>query len=65
MFHAKELADVSLADFLITGNTNDFTIKQHKKTKILRQKSIGIITNQNDAILKLFYRVSIPISLTL
>ena len=53
MFHAKiklsiiddkddnmhlELADESLADFLITGKTSDFTIKQHKKTKILTPK---------------------------
>lgn len=30
-----ELAEESKADFLITGNTNDFTFKKHKKTKIV------------------------------
>jgi putative PIN family toxin of toxin-antitoxin system len=30
-----ELADESNADFIITGNTNDFTISNYKKTKIL------------------------------
>src|SRR5690606_27707035 len=30
-----ELADESKADFIITGNTNDFTISNYKKTKIL------------------------------
>ena len=33
-----ELADVSNADFLITGNTNDFTIKEYKRTKIMTPK---------------------------
>lgn len=33
-----ELADESKADFLITGNTNDFTIKQYKNTQILTPK---------------------------
>ena len=30
-----ELAEKCKADFLITGNTNDFTIKKYKQTKIV------------------------------
>ena len=30
-----ELADISKADFIITGNTNDFTMKSYKETKIV------------------------------
>ncbi len=30
-----ELAEEAQADFLITGNTNDFTMKKQKKTKII------------------------------
>lgn len=30
-----ELADISNADFIITGNTNDFTMKSYKETKIV------------------------------
>jgi uncharacterized protein len=30
-----ELTDKSKANYLITGNTNDFTIKKYKKTRIL------------------------------
>jgi len=30
-----ELAQECKADFLITGNSNDFTISKHKKTKII------------------------------
>ena len=33
-----ELAEVSNADYLITGNTNDFTIKAYKHTKIVTPK---------------------------
>ncbi len=33
-----ELADVSKADFIITGNTNDFTIPNYKRTKIVTPK---------------------------
>jgi putative PIN family toxin of toxin-antitoxin system len=33
-----ELADNSKADFIITGNTNDFTMKNHNKTKIVSPK---------------------------
>ena len=30
-----ELAQISKADFIITGNTNDFTIKIYERTKII------------------------------
>ncbi|HEY0262276.1 MAG TPA: putative toxin-antitoxin system toxin component, PIN family [Chitinophagales bacterium] len=33
-----ELADVSSADFIITGNTNDFTFSDYKQTKIVTPK---------------------------
>lgn len=33
-----ELADESKADFIITGNTNDFTISEYKSTKIVTPK---------------------------
>lgn len=33
-----ELADICSADFLITGNTNDFTFSQYKDTKIVTPK---------------------------
>jgi|ERR1700761_6013847 len=33
-----ELADESKADFLITGNTNDFTISSYKHTQIVNPK---------------------------
>ena len=33
-----ELAEVSKADFIITGNTNDFTITSYKRTKIVTPK---------------------------
>ena len=33
-----ELAQECKADFLITGNTNDFTIKRYKSTKIVTPK---------------------------
>lgn len=33
-----ELAEVSNAHYLITGNTNDFTMKEHKGTKIVPPK---------------------------
>ncbi len=33
-----ELADISKADFIITGNTNDFTIQIYNKTRILTPK---------------------------
>ncbi len=33
-----ELAEVSKADFIITGNTNDFTMQTYNKTKIVSPK---------------------------
>jgi putative PIN family toxin of toxin-antitoxin system len=33
-----ELAEISKADFLITGNSNDFTMKIYKKTRIVTPK---------------------------
>lgn len=33
-----ELAETSHADFLVTGNTNDFTMQEYKWTKILTPK---------------------------
>ena len=33
-----ELADECLADYVITGNTNDFTFPTYKKTKIISPK---------------------------
>jgi hypothetical protein len=33
-----ELAQISKADFIITGNTNDFTMEIYKKTKIVTPK---------------------------
>ncbi|NJL15366.1 MAG: hypothetical protein HC913_21770 [Microscillaceae bacterium] len=34
-----ELADECLADFVITGNTNDFRFSVHKQTKIVSSKA--------------------------
>jgi predicted nucleic acid-binding protein len=33
-----ELADECSADFIITGNTNDFTFSTYKRTKIVTPK---------------------------
>jgi len=33
-----ELADICEADFIITGNTNDFTFPEYKQTKIVTPK---------------------------
>jgi hypothetical protein len=33
-----ELAQISKADFIITGNTNDFTMEKYKRTKIVTPK---------------------------
>jgi putative PIN family toxin of toxin-antitoxin system len=33
-----ELADISKADFIVTGNTNDFTMKIYKSTRIVTPK---------------------------
>ena len=40
-----ELADECKADFLITGNTNDFTIKKYKRTKIVTPGNTGSALN--------------------
>ncbi|RYE36554.1 MAG: putative toxin-antitoxin system toxin component, PIN family [Sphingobacteriaceae bacterium] len=34
-----ELAEVSKADYLVTGNTNDFTMENYQKTKIISPKA--------------------------
>lgn len=41
-----ELADESDADFIITGNTNDFTFSQYKNTKILNPHDYWIYYHQ-------------------
>ena len=33
-----ELAETCEADYLITGNTNDFTLKEYKSTKIVNPR---------------------------
>lgn len=33
-----ELAQIAKADFIITGNTNDFTMGSYEKTKIVTPK---------------------------
>jgi len=38
-----ELADVCAADYIITGNTNDFTFSSYKKTKIVTPKDYWYI----------------------
>ncbi len=37
-----ELAEECKADFLITGNTNDFTIKKYKSTRIVTPKEYWV-----------------------
>jgi hypothetical protein len=37
-----ELADECLADFIITGNTNDFTFPTYKQTKIVTPKEYWV-----------------------
>ncbi|MDR0321223.1 MAG: PIN domain-containing protein [Treponema sp.] len=34
-----ELAEECTADFIITGNTNDFTFSQYKQTRIVTPKN--------------------------
>ena len=41
-----ELAEICQADYLVTGNTNDFTMKEYKGTKILSPKELFEILNQ-------------------
>jgi putative PIN family toxin of toxin-antitoxin system len=38
-----ELADVSSADYIITGNTNDFTFPTYKNTQIVTPKDYWLI----------------------
>jgi len=38
-----ELADVCVADYIITGNTNDFTFPTYKNTKIVNPKDFWCI----------------------
>ena len=38
-----ELADACAADFIITGNTNDFTFPTYKQTRILTPKEYYLI----------------------
>jgi len=37
-----ELADVSNAEYIITGNTNDFTLSKYKNTKIVTPKEFWL-----------------------
>src|SRR5690606_26943331 len=37
-----ELADISKAEFIITGNTNDFTINTFKETRIVSPKDFWV-----------------------
>lgn len=46
----SELAETSNANFLITGNTNDFTMKEYKGTKIVTPK--GVLGNVFNATVK-------------
>ncbi len=41
-----ELAEACSADYLITGNTNDFTMTQYKETKILSPKEFFEVLNR-------------------
>ena len=41
-----ELAETSGADYLVTGNTNDFTMAEYKGTKIVSPKVFFEILNQ-------------------
>ena len=41
-----ELAETCGADYLVTGNTNDFTLTQYKETKIVSPKEFFEVLNQ-------------------
>ena len=41
-----ELADISSADFIITGNINDFTFPTYKNTKIVTPKDFWLLSKQ-------------------
>jgi len=43
-----ELADVSMADFIITGNTTDFTFPNYKQTRIVTPKEYYLYYNLLD-----------------
>ncbi|MCL2327485.1 MAG: putative toxin-antitoxin system toxin component, PIN family [Bacteroidetes bacterium] len=38
-----ELADVCLADYIVTGNTNDFTMQSYKKTQIVTPREFWLL----------------------
>jgi len=38
-----ELADVSAADYIITGNTNDFTFQKYKSTQIVNPRDYWLL----------------------
>jgi predicted nucleic acid-binding protein len=38
-----ELADICTADYIITGNTNDFTFPTYKNTQIVNPKDYRLI----------------------
>jgi len=38
-----ELADICLADYIITGNTSDFTISKYKQTQIVTPREYWLI----------------------
>ena len=38
-----ELADVCMADYIITGNTNDFTFPTYKQTQIVTPKDYWLL----------------------
>lgn len=41
-----ELAETCRADYLVTGNINDFTMSEHKGTKIVSPKIFFELLNQ-------------------
>jgi hypothetical protein len=41
-----ELAETCQADYLVTGNTNDFTIAEHKETRIVSPKEFFELLNR-------------------
>ena len=41
-----ELAETCQADYIVTGNTNDFTLAEHKETKIISPKEFFEVLNK-------------------
>ena len=41
-----ELAEICHADYLVTGNTNDFTMAEYKETKIVSPRIFFELLNQ-------------------